>query len=76
MIPRKVRSVGLFVFILALFGGVAPSSFAALANPEPFIVEQPDGSFFWAKQTGDEWVNTIETLDGYTIIRDKTTGYS
>lgn len=45
-------------------------SAAAPANPDPFPLQQPNGDIFQAKQFGDEYIHWIETLDGYTIIKD------
>ena len=62
--------------ILVAFGvALVPPAFSAPANPKPFVLEQPDGTRFRARLFGDEWVNGTETLDGYTIIKDKATGY-
>ena len=64
------------LFILVAFGVVpVPPAFSAPANPKPFVLEQPDGTRFRARFFGDEWGNGTETLDGYTIIKDKATGY-
>jgi M6 family metalloprotease-like protein len=54
---------------------VAQSAQAAPANPVPFTITQPDGTTFSARQWGDEWNNGFETVDGYTIVQDATTGY-
>ncbi len=48
---------------------------AAPAAPIVFELTQPDGSTFWAQQWGDEWSNGLETVDGYTILLDETSGY-
>ena len=36
---------------------------------------QPDGSTVVARGYGDEWLHGLETVDGYTIVRDETSGY-
>ncbi len=43
---------------------------AVPANPDPLLLQQPDGSTFWARLWGDEWLNGTETTDGYTILKD------
>lgn len=43
---------------------------AAPAAPIEFLLTQPDGSRFSARQWGDEHSSGFETLDGYTILRD------
>jgi M6 family metalloprotease-like protein len=48
---------------------------AAPASPYPFQVEQPDGSSFEAIARGDEFQGWVETADGYTIIKNSTTGF-
>ncbi|NIM15481.1 MAG: M6 family metalloprotease domain-containing protein [Candidatus Aminicenantes bacterium] len=44
---------------------------AVVANPEPFTLTQKNGQKIMAVQKGDEWNNWIETIDGYTIERNK-----
>jgi len=38
------------------------------ASPDEFLINQPDGSSFMARQWGDEWLNGFETVEGFTII--------
>jgi M6 family metalloprotease-like protein len=45
------------------------STQAAPASPDAFILTQPDGSSFTARQWGDEWNHGSETLDGYSILK-------
>ncbi|MEC4684935.1 MAG: M6 family metalloprotease domain-containing protein [Nitrospirota bacterium] len=47
---------------------------AVVAAPVEQILRQADGSEFPARQWGDKWSHGWETLDGYTVIRDKVTG--
>jgi immune inhibitor A len=46
--------------------------FAVPAAPDTHTLRQPDGRSFEARQWGDEWLNGWETLDGYTIVLDRT----
>jgi M6 family metalloprotease-like protein len=46
------------------------TAMAVPANPDPLLLQQPDGSTFWARLWGDEWLNGTETADGYTILKD------
>lgn len=66
-------------FVFLLITGVLfifnSKSFAVPAAPVIFEISQPDGTTFKAKQEGDEWLNWVETEDGYTIIQDETTGW-
>ncbi|RME64767.1 MAG: M6 family metalloprotease domain-containing protein, partial [Nitrospirae bacterium] len=48
---------------------------AVPAAPVVHILKQPDGTSFKAKKWGDEWSHGWETLDGYTIVKDKKTKY-
>lgn len=48
---------------------------AVPASPDVHILSQPDGTRFEAVQWGDEWFNGWETSDGYTIVRNETTGF-
>jgi hypothetical protein len=62
----------------ALF--LAAVSFSSLcrgvpANPEPTPVSQPDGSSFMAMMKGDERQSWMETVKGYTVIKNKATGW-
>lgn len=52
----------------------AAVSLAAPAHDAPFVLRQPDGTPFVARQFGDEWMNGTETGDGYTIIKDARSG--
>ena len=47
---------------------------AAPARDAPFVLRQPDGTPFVARQFGDEWMNGTQTVDGYTIIKDPRSG--
>lgn len=60
-----------YYMVLGIIFGIAWSSysvFAAPACPRPFIIEQPDGTRFHARNKGDEWLNWTETEEGYPII--------
>jgi M6 family metalloprotease-like protein len=52
----------------------AAISYSAPARDTPFVLRQPDGTPFVARQFGDEWMNGTETTDGYTIIKDARSG--
>ncbi|MBC2764278.1 MAG: M6 family metalloprotease domain-containing protein, partial [ANME-2 cluster archaeon] len=64
---RKI-TVSLFVFCLIL---IIENAAAVTASPYPFTLEQPDGYSFQARQYGDERLHWIETLDGYTIVKEE-----
>jgi M6 family metalloprotease-like protein len=67
-------SVAVFFAGLLLFAVLALVwSSKANAVPAPidrFEVTQPDGSSFVARQYGDEWNNGVETIAGYTVVKD------
>ena len=47
---------------------------AAPVVGEKFNLRQPDGSFVAVRIWGDEFYQVVESLDGYTLIRDPKTG--
>jgi hypothetical protein len=49
------------------------SVYAAPYNGEVFETEQPDKTIIKAKAYGDEFHHRIESLDGYTLVRDPET---
>ncbi len=67
----------LICLALALFGlalRAAPAQ-AAPAAPVDIPITQPDGSTFTSRVWGDEYQHGMETLEGYTILKDEQTGY-
>ena len=51
---------------------MAPSEAVAVpANPNGFYVEQPDGTRFKVRLRGDEWFHVEETMQGYTVLKDR-----
>lgn len=48
---------------------------AGPAVPVVFTLEQPDGTRFQARVVGDEWGHWTETVAGYTVLLDETSGY-
>lgn len=54
-----------FLMMLAIF--ISSCILAVVADPEPFVLTQPDGREMTVIQRGDEWNNWIETVNGYTI---------
>jgi len=67
------------LFLLGLCVGMifqgTSIAMACPATPKEFPLVQPDGSIVMVRQWGDEWNNGLETLDGYTIIKDQISGY-
>ena len=60
---------------MACLLAVALSAVAAPANPGVVTIRQPDGQDFKARMHGDERRNWVETIDGYTVVKNKATGY-
>lgn len=71
IVLRNVSVAGLLAF--GLF--VPPSiTYAVPAAPIEFALTQPDGHRFKARQWGDEWSHGWETVEGYTILKERATG--
>ena len=64
-----------FVFLIVLLSLTATAVEAAPAAPNVVTLTQPDGMTFEAIPWGDEWANGMETLDGYTILREPQSAY-
>ncbi len=43
---------------------------ANIVEPDPIVLRQPSGQEFGAIPRGSEFGHWLETLDGYTIVRD------
>ena len=48
---------------------------AAPNNGEVFLFKQPDNSYVEVKVFGDEFYQRVESIDGYTLIRDPDTNW-
>lgn len=69
-----IFSFGLLIsFCLVIF--VYTDAQAAPAAPIELTLTQPDGVEFQAVPWGDEWLNGMETSDGYSIILSEETNY-
>jgi len=74
---QKINDKSMWCFILLLLFSVIIFPLKLYAIPAydgTFVVNQPSGVSFEAKQHGDEWYNWIETKDGYGISRNSKTG--
>lgn len=40
------------------------------ADPTPYRMKQPDGTFVTLRMHGDEYLNYVTTADGFTVVRD------
>ena len=61
----------LILYFLSMAVTLMPSNLIAVqAVIDPVTLEQPDGTEITILVKGDERINWIETLDGYTLMRD------
>lgn len=70
--PHNRLSLSLFApFCLVLFSLLlfTNTSLAMPAAPDLQEIRQPDGKIFKARLKGDEWNNSVETEDGYSVDR-------
>ncbi len=52
----------------------AMSASAAPVSGEQFSLRQPDGATVDVRIWGDEYYRVVESLDGYTLVKDPATG--
>jgi M6 family metalloprotease-like protein len=69
----RLERILMAVCVLAAMSTTAV--WAGPANPQPFALVQPDGTPFIARLVGDEWSNATETIDGFTVVQDQTSGF-
>ncbi|MDR2591648.1 MAG: M6 family metalloprotease domain-containing protein [Chitinispirillales bacterium] len=62
--------LSILFILLALVSIFVPSVFAAPHDGDRFDLSQPDGSLVPVRVFGDEFYQDVESLDGYTLIRD------
>jgi M6 family metalloprotease-like protein len=62
-----------YLFMLALHFVVFQSLQAAPIFNKEYELRQPDGSFVRTIVSGDEFYQDVETVDGYSLIRDSVT---
>jgi M6 family metalloprotease-like protein len=67
-----VNAIYLYLLILLILSAsiFVPSAFAAPHDGDRFDLSQPDGSLVPVRVFGDEFYQDVESLDGYTLIRD------
>jgi hypothetical protein len=73
----KRAKLGIFFIVvsLALTFYAAPASWAIPASPFPFKTTLPDGTTIELYQRGDEFLSWVESPEGYTVLKNETTGY-
>jgi len=70
LVPSRRLLAGLFLLASALTG---VPGLAAPYHGEPFRLAQPDGTLVDVRVWGDEYYQRIESVDGYTLVRDPVT---
>lgn len=63
----------IILFIVCCF--FAAIAYAEVANPEPAVVIQPDGTLLTIQLHGDEFSSYTTTLDGYTVAKCDDNAY-
>jgi M6 family metalloprotease-like protein len=59
-----------FVLVLVVLCATVQQIFAVPAYPYPVSYQLPDGTEITIQPRGDEWVNWVESADGFTILRN------
>ena len=70
----RLASVKLFLVLVACLAS-HQSVVAGPANPHATLVTQPNGDRIQVKMRGDEFQGWMETLNGYTVVKNEATGY-
>jgi hypothetical protein len=65
---KKVLFCFISMFLIMFAGSI--TVFASPHNGEQFDFRQPDGSKVPVRVFGDEYYQRVESLDGYTLVRD------
>jgi len=63
------------MFIVSIIGICSMSLFGAPHNGEVFKLLQPDGSEVQVRVYGDEFYQRVESLDGFTLVKDPVSGW-
>lgn len=69
---KKVKQI---VFLIGMLVIMVSSITAAPHNGDIFNLKQPDGTTVPVRVYGDEYYQDVESLDGYTLVRDENTGW-
>ncbi len=70
---RSILVVGVLLGLIAASFD-APQANAAPVWGDVVSVRQPDGTLHQVRVWGDEFYQVVESLDGYTLVRDEDTG--
>ncbi len=66
-VRQVILTASILAFLVTIHLGVAT---AAPYQGEPFALQQPDGASVAVLVWGDEYYQHVESLDGYTLVRD------
>jgi len=69
-VDRRNSTLLLLTLFVLLIPILNPDVFAAPHNGDRFDLAQPDGSLVPVRVFGDEFYQDVESLDGFTLIRD------
>lgn len=72
MTHKKSLLAALFLLGAAI---TAHAQSRCVASPEPLEVKQPDGTVLTVIGQGNSFINYAETVDGYTVVRNKSGVY-
>jgi len=70
---RLLSTIATALVCLAVTMAATENIYAVPASPRIHILTQADGTTFLARQWGDEWKHSLETVDGHTIVFDEAT---
>ncbi|MBN1757802.1 MAG: hypothetical protein JW863_05765 [Chitinispirillaceae bacterium] len=70
-----MRITSHFCGVFLMMFGIPTLVSAAPVSNKPYAFRQPDGSLVSVIVSGDEFYQDVETPDGYSLIRDPTTGW-
>ena len=74
-ILNKSRYLVPALIIAAIFLIFPADIHAVPASPDVHEIIQPDGTVIQVRKWGDERSHGLETIDGYAVIIDESTGY-
>ncbi len=72
--PKRLICELLIVGIVAAWFFAAPEAEAAPVFGKAMALRQPGGSLVQTRAWGDEFYQVVESLDGYTLVRDPDSG--
>ena len=70
----RPRCVAVLSVVLVLIGVCSSAASADAVAGEVFPLRQPDGTEMPVRIWGDEFYRVVESLDGYTLVRDPESG--